>query len=58
MPPIELPPSLELEVTFVEKCVSKKNVRKLAVLCKLLIDIKTIGHENTKNFILQHVKNL
>ena len=58
MPPIELPPSLELEVTFVEKCVSKKNVRKLAALCRLIFDIKTIEYINTKNFIMQHVKNL
>ena len=28
VPPIELPPSLELEVTFVEKCVSKSKLRK------------------------------
>ena len=52
MSPIELPPSLELEVTFVEKCVSKKNVRKLAVLYRLLIDIKSIDHANTKNYII------
>ena len=57
MPPIELPPSLELEVTFVEKCVSKKDMRKLAVLCRLLFDIKTIEYINTNNSILQHVRN-
>ena len=58
MPPIELPPSLELEVTFVEKCVSKKNVRKLAALCRFLFDIKTIEYINTKNSLIQYVKNL
>ena len=58
MSPIELPPSLELEVTFVERYVSKSKLRKLAVLCKLLIDIKTIEYINTNNSILQHVRNL
>ena len=58
VPPIELPPSLELEVTFIERYVSKSKLRKLAVLCKLLIDIKTIEYINTNNSILYHVRNL
>ena len=58
VPPIELPPSLKLEVTFVERYVSKSKLRKLAVLCKLLFDIKTIEYVNTNNSILYHVRNL